>query len=433
MFGAVTSNIASAVTLLVTDCGDGSSQGTLRNTIFAAPDNSVVQIPLACSTITLDQGAIHIPTSITNLYIVGQSPSATIISRSSLPSTVGRLFEGKQSGTLGFSQLTLTGGAYAGSQNPFGGCVYSQSNVALNHAVVTYCSVSPIDGTRPTRGGGIFASGSVALFDSRVTNNTVIGARGVASIGGGIFASGEIDVTGSTISGNQAINGRYGSISSGGGFYSDSYGNVVIKNSTVSANSADFSSAGGVRMGSYTLSITNSTIANNFAYRAFTISSYEPMTVTDSTVAFNTAGLGGPDAPVGVYTTSPLEMNNSIMANNLAETGTSFDVYASVASHQITGSNNLITATANLVPTGTLTACPRLGHLSDNGGLTQTVPLLAGSPALDVGAANGQATDQRGTGYPRKVGTGTDIGAYERQVGAMDDVVFLTQFESRCN
>lgn len=432
-FGAAAPNVGIALTLLVQDCTDGASTETLRHTIAAAPDNSVIQISTTCSKITLDQGAIHIPNSVTNIYIVGQSPSATIISGSSMPSTIGRLFDSNQRSVLGFSQLTLTGGHYFGSLNPNGGCVYSSGNVQLNHAVVTGCSLDPISGSRPARGGGIFAFGSVSLFDSRVTNNIVIGAPHNAGIGGGVFSSAEIDVTGSTISGNQALNGRYGSISSGGGFYSDSYGNVVIKNSTISANSADFGSAGSVLLGNYSLTITNSTIANNSAYRAFTISAYEPTTITDSTIAFNTAGVGGPYAPVGVYTTSPLVMNNSIIANNLAVTGTSFDVYASVASKQITGSNNLITATANFVAPGTLTACPRLGNLSDNGGPTQTIPLLVGSPALNVGAANGQATDQRGTSFPRTVGSGTDIGAYERQAGVVDDVVFFSTFDLRCS
>jgi hypothetical protein len=180
------------------------------------------------------------------------------------------------------------------------------------------------------------------------------------------------------------------------------------------------------------VTITGSTIANNYAYHALTLSTYEPTTITDSTLAFNRVKAGGPYAPAGLYTTSPLVLNSSIIANNFADTGTSFDVYASGASNQISGSNNLITATVNAVPTGTITACPRLDHLSDNGGLTETVALLAGSPALDAGAANGQATDQRGTGFPRTVGSGTDIGAYERQASAIDDVIFFSEFDSRC-
>ncbi len=56
---------------------------------------------------------------------------------------------------------------------------------------------------------------------------------------------------------------------------------------------------------------------------------------------------------------------------------------------------------------------PGLGPLADNGGPTQTVALLTGSPALDAGLpAACLATDQRGE--PREDGH-CDIGAFERQ------------------
>ena len=54
---------------------------------------------------------------------------------------------------------------------------------------------------------------------------------------------------------------------------------------------------------------------------------------------------------------------------------------------------------------------------ADNGGPTQTIALVAGSPAINAGSnalvPNGVTTDQRGPGYPR-IALGTvDIGAYE--------------------
>jgi hypothetical protein len=56
----------------------------------------------------------------------------------------------------------------------------------------------------------------------------------------------------------------------------------------------------------------------------------------------------------------------------------------------------------------------KLGPLADNGGRTQTHALLAGSPAIDAGGNGISAIyDQRGLGFPRTVGAGTDIGAYE--------------------
>ena len=53
---------------------------------------------------------------------------------------------------------------------------------------------------------------------------------------------------------------------------------------------------------------------------------------------------------------------------------------------------------------------PQLGPLADNGGPTDTIALMAGSPAIDAGAAC-PATDQRG--LTRAQGTTCDAGAFE--------------------
>ena len=69
-------------------------------------------------------------------------------------------------------------------------------------------------------------------------------------------------------------------------------------------------------------------------------------------------------------------------------------------------------------------ANPGLGPLADNGGPTQTIALVTGSPAIDKGSnalavdpSSGQplTTDQRGTGFARIVDGTVDIGAYEVQ------------------
>lgn len=430
VFGAVATNIASATTLLVTDCGDGSVSGTLRNTIAVAPDNSIVEIPLMCSKITLDQGRIIVQPTITNMYIVGQSPSETIIEG---PAENDRLFVGLQSGTLGFSQLTLQKGVYFGTENPRGGCVYSSGNVGINHAVVTGCVINPAGSSGvSSRGGAIYAHGSVALLESEVSNSRAYGAPGYNSAGGGVFTSDGLTATSSTISGNSALSGFGGPASAGGGFFSFAFGSTVLTRSTISNNEADFNSAGevGPEPGT-TLTISSSTIANNHAFASQTFGSYVPTTITNSTIAENTATSGESSLPAGLYSALAITMNNSIFADNVAAAGLSIDVYSHATT--LTGSNNLVTATSNSVPFGTLSNCPKLGHLSSNGGLTQTIPLLNGSAAIDVGSANGQTTDQRGTGFSRTVGAGTDIGAYERQAGVVDDVIFFGQFEGRCD
>jgi hypothetical protein len=78
-----------------------------------------------------------------------------------------------------------------------------------------------------------------------------------------------------------------------------------------------------------------------------------------------------------------------------------------------------LTNTADLINTD-----PKLGPLTNNGGLTFTCALLTNSPAIDQGFNfSGSTNDQRGPGFARTVdnpaipnapgGDGTDIGAYE--------------------
>src|SRR5205823_15034975 len=74
---------------------------------------------------------------------------------------------------------------------------------------------------------------------------------------------------------------------------------------------------------------------------------------------------------------------------------------------------------------------PRLGPLANNGGPTQTMALLPGSPALNAGSnaliPAGVTTDQRGSGFARVWAGGTvDIGAFEVQ----DDPPTITTNES---
>jgi hypothetical protein len=57
-----------------------------------------------------------------------------------------------------------------------------------------------------------------------------------------------------------------------------------------------------------------------------------------------------------------------------------------------------------------------LGPLQNNGGPTETVALLPGSPAIDAGDnTDAPEFDQRGPGFPRVVNGTIDIGAFEVQ------------------
>jgi hypothetical protein len=75
-----------------------------------------------------------------------------------------------------------------------------------------------------------------------------------------------------------------------------------------------------------------------------------------------------------------------------------------------------VIATSATLPPDTIADDPLLGPLTDNGGLTLTMALMPGSPAIDAGNnVAALADDQRGTGFLRHVGVRTDIGAFEVQ------------------
>jgi len=136
------------------------------------------------------------------------------------------------------------------------------------------------------------------------------------------------------------------------------------------------------------------------------------LTVKNSTFSGNSASVNGG----GLRNTNALSFANTIIANSLSGGDCSGgDVNTNI--------NNLVedggcSSNGSHFLSGVE---PNLDSLADNGGPTQTMALLAGSPAIDAGdtttcaASPVNALDQRGVTRP--VGASCDIGAYE---GAKD-------------
>ncbi|MCX6879948.1 MAG: right-handed parallel beta-helix repeat-containing protein [Verrucomicrobia bacterium] len=189
--------------------------------------------------------------------------------------------------------------------------------------------------------------------------------------GGGIYTGGGYPTLRNvTFSGNTAAN-------DGGGMYHGD--GAALTNVTFSGNSATGSGGGMYSEGS--LSLMNVTISGN-----------------------SVTGSGG-----GIYNYSnSLTLTNTILWGNSPDgidddPGEEEPVTATVSYSVVQGG---YAGTANL------SADPKLGTLGDNGGYTQTIPLLAGSPAINSGTATGApTTDQRG--FARPQGGGYDIGAFE--------------------
>jgi hypothetical protein len=262
-----------------------------------------------------------------------------------------------------------------------------------------------------------------------VTLRNLTLAEGYGDFGGGVYNDhGSVTVINSAFLGNTAF-------SEGGAIWG--YGNFVISNTAFVGNSTvarpplpgEGSELGGAVIGtSGSLSVVGCTFSNNvgglvpetiyhkggalnITDSAFTAN--QPSVtilagngtigaITNSTVSGNTAGILVDDHSGAVS----LILRNTIIANN--STNCSGPI--------IDGGNNLQfpgTSCGATIPV----ADPKLGPLAANGGVTQTMALLPGSPAIDAGNnSTCPATDQRGV--PRVDGDNNgsavcDIGAYE--------------------
>jgi len=210
----------------------------------------------------------------------------------------------------------------------------------------------------------------------------------------------------------------------GGGILND--GVVTIKNSTISNNKTDFSAGGIYSLGTSTLTVLNSTIANNSTGSQGGGMWVAKGSVVNSTIVGNTGGLGA-----GIFKQPAFPGNDQLLAitnstisgNNIHNNGSGVSITNSIVNNSsctsssvIDGGNNLDSGnTCNFTNNALTNTNPLLGSLGDNGGPTQTMALLSGSPAINVGNAticsNIGNKDQRGVTRPQ--GAGCDIGAFE--------------------
>jgi hypothetical protein len=152
--------------------------------------------------------------------------------------------------------------------------------------------------------------------------------------------------------------------------------------------------------------------------------------LVSTTVAFNgghqlfsASGFSTPTATAAVQLRNTLVAGDGSSANLAAGPAGTFSSLGYNLSSDDGG--GYLTAPGDLTNTD-----PRLGPLQDNGGPTETMALLAGSPAIDAGDnalavdANGQplTTDQRGVPFARIQGGTVDIGAFEVQKPSLSPV-----------
>jgi hypothetical protein len=399
-------------TFVVKNCDD-DGQDSLRATIAAANAlgvDSAIEFDLTamgCSTITLTTGEIDV--TVKNLKIGGPGPEVITINGGYSLGYYNRIL--KQTGSLGtlhLDHLVLTDAKYlaTGNQQARGGCVYSAAAIYLSDTRLDSCHVFAESGR--AAGGAAFGVG-MKLVNSAVTNSSATSQLSDAE-GGGIRSNGVFSAKDTAISNNSSVSHAPGQNTRGGGLAL--YATATFERSTISGNTA---AIGGALIGTYSVAFADSTVADNSATEQFgAMWIQDSLALYNSTVALNSASAFGANAgieAVSVYAVS------SLIAMNVARSGTSAAEYdISSSDGHVSGSNNLIMAAGpgTTLPLNTLSACPRLAPMLDNGGYTPTHALLPGSPAINTGYDPFDlGTDQRGSGFDRVVGANADIGAYE--------------------
>jgi predicted outer membrane repeat protein len=419
---------------MVGNCND-SGPGSLRQALLDAAEGELVDatgLPLVCSKISLTSTLLIVANDAQTISGPG-SDKLTIDAAALSGSPV---FSHNRTGTLEIDHVAVVNGTkYRNEGTSDGGCITSQGNLKLDHVLVSNCTVTAKMPVQHARGGAIYAAGYVKLTQSVVSDSSThamyktygggVYAKGGVTIdhstisgntadsGGGIFAKTDLQITSSTISGNTAVE-------LGGGFMT--HGSLQMTDSTVSNNTAHLSGGFDVAFQA-TVSkdsfIRNSTITGNTIDATFSAAAAEigvPITISNSTIAFNIAANSIHEGALYALGGS-MTLQSSIIAENYpfdvgVQTGTGVD-----------GSNNLSpNSKPNVMPQDTKRDCPLLEPLAYTGGPTATLALKHNSPAINSGNnLVPLANDQRGSGFPREFGA-VDIGAWEWQGGADDDI-----------
>ena len=411
----------------INSCDDGpaakGTPGTLRNAITNATSNDVIDMTeLVCGKITLSN-LLVIPQD----YLSLAGPGADELTITIAPNTSRLMIHNGRTELL-ISKLTLDSGFLEVSNGQAnGGCVFSESTLRIQDSVVSHCTSKSMSGFTAL-GGGISAS-KIYLTNSTISGNSAQGAGSGGAIGGGVYARGNIHVYDSTFT-NNFTQTDTSTLNAGGAIYIGGGGTTVIMSSLIANNQSEL---GAIWVSSslkpYLVTIANSTITGNHSSGTAGVTSYRPMQIYNSTIA-NNVSTG--HVAAGVFAYSTLSMQSTIAANNIAQGSSPNLLDVDSDDGPITGSNNLITGASGTVPIDTISACPLLGALDDNGGPTLILAIAHNSPAIDAGSnLHNFQFDQRETGFERKFGAAPDIGAFEWQ-GNADDRIFAGEFENRC-
>ncbi|MGA2497835.1 MAG: glycoside hydrolase family 44 protein, partial [Tepidisphaeraceae bacterium] len=365
---------------LTIEDGNAGSGGGIAN----AGALTVVNCTLTNNTAGASGGGIDNTGSltVTNITLTGNSAG-----------TGGGGIDNEQAGTLSVTNATCSS-----NSAPTGAGIDNAGTLMILDAV---CDGNTAGGTTGI-GGGIGNSGTLTLIDSTLTDNSS------SSAAGGIYNAGLMTVTGCTIDDNTGsyiagginnvgtmtvtnctLAGNYAYL--GGGIYNGNYygssGNLTLSNDTITSNFANYGAGGGIYMangtysttGGSTLTLFNTLVAGNFASG----NSSDPLSTP--VLPF------GPDIQVYSGTVSG---SHNLIGDGQGLTGIS----NADAGHTQVGTPSAPINALLAVPIGNLGFTQILTSpivafnqsqipLADNGGPTQTIVLLDGSPASGAGGA----------------------------------------------
>jgi predicted outer membrane repeat protein len=325
-------------------------------------------------------------------------------------------------GTLTLTACTISGNSAFGELGyGHGGGIYNGSDGTL---AVSDCAVSD---NAATDGGGIYNAGTLRVSNSTFRDNSVFRGLFLIDSGGAICNasnSGPLVISQCTFSDNSATGAGFG-----GAIYNGvNNSTLIISDCTFSGNSASGSGFGGPGSGGAiageamapdTITITDCTFSGNSANGSggavFCLGC--ALTLTGSTVSGNSANRSGGGIYIDPFAQGMAALVNTIVAGNTAPSAPDVDGVFSSQGHNLIGQTDGSSGWVESDLTGTRAdpLDPLLGPLHDNGGPTQTMALLPGSPALNAGDP-GQlgAPDQRGVVRTGRV----NIGAYQASATA---------------
>jgi predicted outer membrane repeat protein len=428
----------------LTDTGEGSDlAGDLRYCITHATSGQDTIDFGVTGTLSLTQA---LPDLTRSVRIDGPGPDLVTVRRD----TGGdyRIFTVDNGATVEISGLTIANG----TTSTDGGGILNNGTLTVTHSTITGCSAGAaysISGA----GGGISngRSGVLTIRECTLSDNHVL-TRLPFGQGGGINNEGMLAVDRTTVSRNQASNGAGISNSGGtltisnstissnragdGGGISNFAPLLTVSTTTFSDNTASDGNGGAISSGGGTVMIRCSTFSGNAALEngsALIASGLGSLNVSNSTIAGNRDGYGT------IYLLMPTTISNSTISGNRSEGGTIVDEVGTLTLYNtilfgggtrpnlllypgifVSRGHNLSSDNGSGLLTGPgdqINTDPMLGTLQDNGGPTQTMALLPGSPAVDAGD-NTDVPDFDQRSFTRIVGGIIDIGAFEAQIGA---------------